>query len=146
MDTGTIRRVRWVAAALALTFVGAFLAWAILFGINLRARFQAQSLVAAVRSMQVGSTTLEETRPLLQRYHASPLAAASTNQYSADTGFDINVTPENIERLAERFYFLRPVGLTFWGAGAEIYFRNGRFSELRFSVGTERANLGKAIL
>ncbi len=43
MDTGTIRRVRWVLAVLALTAAGAFLAWAILFGVNLPARFQAQS-------------------------------------------------------------------------------------------------------
>jgi len=62
MDTGTIRRVRWVLAVLALTAAGAFLAWAILFGVKLPARFQAQSLAAEVRFMQVGSTTLEETR------------------------------------------------------------------------------------
>lgn len=143
MDTGTIRRVRWVAAALALTAAGTFLAWAILFGINLHARFQAQSVAAAVRSMQVGSTTLEESRPLLERYRASTVPASFTGQYLADTGFYINVGHANLERLGERFYFLRYAGLAFWGAGAEMYFRNGRLCELRFSVGTEVSRKGK---
>ena len=123
--------------ALALTVAGAFLAWAILFGVNLHARFQAQSLVAAMRSMQVGSTTLEEIRPLLERYRASTLPASFTGQYLADAGFYIGLGHENIERLRERFYFFRYVGLAFWGAGGEMYFRNGRLCELRFSVGTE---------
>jgi hypothetical protein len=137
MGTGRIRWVRWVGVLIVLTVGGFFLAWAILFGINLHARFQAQSLVAVVRSMQVDSTTLEETRPLLERYRASTLPASFTGQYLADTGFYINVGHESIERLGERFYFLRYVGLAPWGAGAEMYFRNGRLCELRFSVGTE---------
>lgn len=131
------KSVRWVIVALALTFASAFIAWAILFGGNLHARFQADSLVAAVRSMQVGSTTLEETRPLLERYRASTLPASFTGQYEADKGFYVRVGHENMERLAERFYFWRYVGLAFWGAGAEMYFRNGRLRELRFSVVTE---------
>ena len=142
MDTGTIRRVRWVVAALSLMAAGAFLAWAILFGVNLHARFQGQSLAAAVRSMQVGSTTLEETRPLLERYRANTVPASFTGQYLADTGFYINVGHENIEKLGERFYFLRYVGLAFWGAGAEMYFRNGRLCELTFSFGTEVSRKG----
>jgi hypothetical protein len=129
--------VRWVGALIVLTVAGVLLAWAILFGISLHARFQAQSLVVAVRSMQVGSTTLEETRPILARYHASTLPALYTDQYSADVGFSVHVGHENIEGLGERFYFLRYVGLAPWGAGAEIYFKNGRLCELRFSVGTE---------
>jgi hypothetical protein len=137
MGTGRIRWVRWVGVLIVLTVAGFFLAWAILFGINLHARFQAQSLVAAVRSMQVDSTTLEETRPLLERYRASTLPASFTGQYLADTGFYINVGHESIEKLGERFYFLRHFGLAFWGAGAEMYFRNGRLCELRFSVETE---------
>ena len=135
MGTGRIRWVRWVGVLIVLTVAGFFLAWAILFGINLHARFQAQSLVAAVRSMQVGSTTLEESRPLLERQRASTLPASLTGQYMADTGFYIRVGHENW--LRERFYFLRYVGLAPWGAGAEIYFRDGRLCELRFSVGTE---------
>jgi hypothetical protein len=135
MDRDTIRRVRWIVAALALTAAGAVLAWAIIFGINLHARFEAQSLVTAVRSMQVGSTTLEESRPLLERYRASTLPASFTGQYSADTGFYIRVGYQN--SLRERFYFLRYVGLAPWGVGAEMYFRNGRLCELRLSVGTE---------
>lgn len=131
------KSVRCIIAALAVTSAGAFITWAILFGVNLHSRFQAQSLVAAVRSMQVGSTTLEETRPLLERYRASTLPGSLTGQYGADTGFYVSVGHENIERLTERFYFLRYVGLAFWGAGAEMYFRNGRLCELRFSVGTE---------
>ena len=70
-------------------------------------------------------------------YRASTLPASFTRQYSADLGFDIDVRNENIESLRERFYFLRYVGLASWGAGAEMYFRNGRLCELRFSVGTE---------
>ena len=129
--------VRWVIAALALTFTSAFIAWTILFGVNLHSRSQAQSLAAAVRSMQVGSTTLEETRPLLGRYNATTLPASFSAQYGADAGFYMSVGHEDIQRLSERFYFLRYVGLTFWGASAEMYFRNGQLCELRFSVGTE---------
>jgi len=51
MDTGTIRRVRWVVAALALTFVGAVLAWAMLFGINLRARCYGGITLALLRPL-----------------------------------------------------------------------------------------------
>ena len=137
MGTGGILWVRRAGLLILLTVAGLFLAWAVLFGINLHARLQAQSLVVAMRSMQVDSTTLEETRPLLERYHASPVPASFTGQYLADIGFYINVGQESIERLGERFYFLRHVGLAFWGAGAEMYFRNGRLCELKFSVGTE---------
>ena len=87
--------------------------------------------------MQVGVTTLEETRPLLKRYRASTLPALYTGQHSADAGFYVNVRNESIENLRERFYFLRYVGLAHWGAGAEMYFRNGHLCELRFGVGTE---------
>jgi hypothetical protein len=137
MDPGTSRRVRWILATLTLTVAGAFLAWAILFGISLHARFQAQSLVVAVRSMQVGSATLQETRPLLERYRAGTLPTSFTTQYLADTGFYIRLGHDNIERLGERFYFLRYIGLAPWGAVAEMSFRKGRLCELRFSVGTE---------
>jgi hypothetical protein len=142
MDTGKIRSFRWVIAGLALTVAGAFLAWAILFGINLHARFQAQSLLTAVRSMQVGSTTFEETRPLLERYRAITVPASFTGQYSADTGFYINVGQGNFEGPRERFYFLRHFGLVFWGAGTEMYFRNDRLCLLRFSFGTEANRKG----
>jgi hypothetical protein len=125
MGTGRICWVRWVGVLIVLTIAGFILAWAILFGINLHAGFQAHSLVDAVRSMQVGVTTLEETRPLLERYRASTLPASFTNQHSADTGFDISLRHENIERLAERFYFLRYVGLAVWGVDTEMYFQNG---------------------
>ena len=137
MGTNRIHWVRWVGGLIILMVTSAFLEWAIFFGINLHSRFQAQSLVEAVRSMQVGVTTLEETRPLLKRYRASTLPASFTRQYSADLGFDIDVRNENIESLRERFYFLRYVGLASWGAGAEMYFRNGRLCTLRFGVGTE---------
>jgi len=141
MDTGTIRRVRWIVAALVLAAAGAVLAWAIIFGINLHARFEAQSLVTAVRSMQVGSSTLEEFRPLLERYRARTLPASLTGQYLADAGFYISVEHQN--GLRERFYFLRYVRLAPWGAGAEMYFRNGRLCELRFSVVTEVNRTGE---
>ncbi len=86
--------------------------------------------------MQVGSTTLEETRLILAQYHANTLPALYTDQYKADAGFSVQVGYEN-EELRERFYFLRYVGLAPWSAGAEIYFKNGRLCELRFSVATE---------
>lgn len=137
MDTGILRRVRWLVAALALTVAGAFLAWAIPFGINLHARFRAQSLVTAVRSMQVGSTTLEETRPLLERYRANTIPAFYLVSHSADAGFYMHVGHESMKRLEERFYFFRYAGLAFWDAGAAMYFRDGRLCELSFSVQTE---------
>jgi hypothetical protein len=137
MGIGRIRRVRWVGVLVLLTVAGFLLPWAILFGLNLHARFQAQSLVEAVGSMRVGVTTLEDTRLLLKQYRASTLSDFYTSQYSADAGFDINVSHEDIENLRERFYFLRYVGLAPWGASTEMYFRNGRLCELRFSVGTE---------
>jgi hypothetical protein len=137
MSIGRIRRVRWVGVLVLLTVVGFFLAWSILFGLNLHARFQAQSLVGVVGSMQVGVTTLEETRLLLKQYRASTLSDFYTGQYSADSGFVMFESGEDIDNLRERFYFLRYVGLAPWGAGTEMYFRNGRLCELRFSVGTE---------
>jgi hypothetical protein len=94
--------------------------------------------------MQVGVITLEETGPLLERYRASTLPALYTGQYAADAGFDINVSHEEIENLRERFYFLRYLGLAPWGAGTEMYFRNGRLCELRFSVGTEVSRKGES--
>ena len=135
MDAVTMRRIRWVVAAPVLTAAGAFLAWAILLGVNLHARFKAQSLVVAIRSMQVGSTTLEETRPILARYRASALPASFIGPHSADIGFGISVRHETMEKVGERFYFLRYVGLAPWGAVTEIYFRKGRLCELRSPLG-----------
>ena len=123
MDTGTIRGVRFALAALALTAAGGFLLWVILFGISLHARFQAQSLIVALRSMQVGSTTLEEARPTLTQYRFSTVPDSFARSYSADTGFDITVGDKFIERLSERFYFLRYLGLALWDSDAAMYFR-----------------------
>jgi hypothetical protein len=108
MDTGTIRRVRWVIAALALTTACAFLAWAILLAAR---AFSGAIPCGRSTFYEVGSTTLEETRPILARYRASTLPASVTGQYSGDTGFYI-VGDEIIERLGERLYFLRYVGLS----------------------------------
>ncbi len=131
------RRVRFARNALALTVACTLLLWAILFGVNLHRRLQAQSVVAALRTMQVGSTTLEEARPILARYHAATLPASFTNQYSADYGFWIAEANPIPDRLTDRFYFLRYLGLGLWESYTEIYFRNGRLCLLRFSFWTE---------
>jgi hypothetical protein len=57
--------------------------------------------------------------PKLYRYRASTLPASVTGQYSGDTGFYITVGDEIIERLSERFYFLRYVGLSSLWKNAE---------------------------
>jgi hypothetical protein len=126
-------RVAWVVA-LALPAIGAVLAWTALFGINLHERFQAESLVAAVRSMQVGTSTLEEIRPMLARYRTHVAPPFIANQYSVDIGFYVGLGNQYIARMGDRFYFVRYVGLAPWGAGAEIYFKNDRICELRLSA------------
>lgn len=137
MGTETVlRSVRWLRNSLIVVGAAALLAWMILFSIDLYAHSQAQSLVSAVRSMS-DATTLEEFRPTLARYRASTLPASWSAQYSADTGFDINVSNQTIAKLGLRFYFLRYIGLAPWGAGVEIYFRNGRLCQLRYTVATE---------
>ncbi len=137
MGSGTIRRVRFALAALALAAAGALLLWAILFSINLHARLQAQSLIVALRSMQVGSTTLEEARPILTQYRFRTVPDYFARSYSADTGFDILVGDKIIEGLGERFYFLRYLGLALFYSDAAMYFRDGRLCHLTFSVTTE---------
>jgi len=74
MGTGRIHRVRWIGVLTVLTVAGFLLASTIFFGLNPHARFQAQSLVQTVGSMQVGVTTLEDTRLLLKQYQASTLS------------------------------------------------------------------------
>jgi hypothetical protein len=136
MDSGKLRLIRFARTALALT-AAALLLWATLFGVNLRRRFRAQSVVMALRSMQVGSTTLEEAQPILARYAAGTLPASFTSAYSADYGFWIGESNPIPDRLTDRFYFLRYLGLALWESDTEMYFRNGRLCLLRFSVWTE---------
>jgi hypothetical protein len=136
MGTATKRCFPWVVT-LALLATGVVLAWTVLFGINLHGRFQAESLVAAVHSMQVGTSTLEEVRPMMARYRTHVASSFVAKQYAADTGFYVGLGNKYIARMGERFYFLRYVGLAPWGAGAEIYFRNERICELRLSVSIE---------
>jgi hypothetical protein len=131
------RFVRWLRMSLVLATAVTFCAWAILFGINLRERFQAQSVLVAIRSMQVGTTTLEQARPILAAHHAETFSAAFTGQYSADIGFAMLFPTRTIAMLGERFYFLRYVGLASWWAGTEMYFRDGTLCVLRFSMETE---------
>jgi len=137
MGLGTIRRVRFALAALALTAAGGLLLWASLFSINLHARLQAQSLLVALRSIQVGSTTLEEARPILTRYRFRTVPDSFARSYSADTGFDIIVGDKFIVGLSERFYFLRYLGLALFYSDAAMYFRDGRLCHLTLSVTTE---------
>jgi hypothetical protein len=86
MGTATKRCFPWVVT-LALLATGVVLAWTVLFGINLHERFQAESLVAAVHSMQVGTSTLEEVRPMMARYRTHVASSFVAKQYAADTGF-----------------------------------------------------------
>jgi len=127
------RRVPWVAA-LALPVIGAFLTWAVLFGLNLHECSQAQSLIAAVNSMHVGTSTIEEVRPLLASFHTYVAEPWIAKQYSADTGIYLGFGNRFMARLGDRFYFLRYVGLAPWAANAEIYFRNNRICELRVAL------------
>lgn len=147
MGTGRVHGVRWVGVLMVLTVAGFFLAWAILFGINLRARYRAQSLVVLVRSMKPGSTVLEDVRPMLQRYGAKNLASTynPSNCRSADTGYSIELANNTVARLGWRFPFLRYVGLAPWGAGGEMFFDHGQLCFLRYSVGTVRSGPGQSI-
>jgi uncharacterized membrane protein YdcZ (DUF606 family) len=99
------RRVAWVVA-LALA-IGAVLAWAVLFGINLRERSQSQSLIAAVNSMHVGTSTLEEIQPVLTRYRTYVAEPWMAKQYSADSGIYLGFGNQFIARMGDRFYLLR---------------------------------------
>jgi hypothetical protein len=126
------RRVAGIVA-LALA-IGAVLAWAILFGINLRERSQAQSLIAAVNSMHVGTSTLEEVRPMLARFHTYVAEPWVAKQYSAETGLHVGFGDQFMAKMGDRFYFLRYIGLSPWTANAEIYFSNDRICELRVAL------------
>jgi hypothetical protein len=127
------RCVAWVAA-LALPVVGTFLCWAVLFGISLHERSQAQSVIAAVNSMQVGTSTFEEVRSKLARYHTYVTEPWVAKQYSADSGIYLGFGNRIMARMGDRFSFLRYVGLAPWAANTEIYFRNKRVCELRVEL------------
>jgi hypothetical protein len=130
------RRAAWVAA-LALPVIGVFPAWAVLFGISLRERSQAQSLIAAVNSMHVGTSTLEEVRPMVARSHAYALDPSIAKYHSADTIIYLVAGNQFMGRIGDRFYFLRYIGLSPWAVNAEIYSRNNRICELSVKLSLE---------
>jgi hypothetical protein len=126
---------RRVARVVALSLaIGAVLAWVVLFGINLRERSQAQSLIAAVNSMHVGTSTLEEVRSMLARYHTYVVEPWIAKQYSAETGLYLGFGDQFMAKMGDRFYLLRYIGLSPWSANAEIYFSNNRICELRVAL------------
>jgi hypothetical protein len=129
-------RAAWVAA-LAVPVIGTFLCWAVLFGISLHERSQAQSLIATVNAMQVGTSTLDEVRSKLASYHTYVAEPWVAKQYSADTGIYLGFGNRIMARMGDRFYFLRHIGLAPWAANAEIYFRNNRICELRIALFVE---------
>lgn len=121
------------------------LAWASLFILTLRARYQSQSLLVAVRSMKVGAATLAEVQPVLARY---PVTNDSPSDFSgqcrsADAGYSISLGSRTVATLGLRFPFLRYLGLAPWGSGAEMFFENGRLCKLRYTVGVETNAPGK---
>jgi hypothetical protein len=137
IGVGTVARfVRWSSRLSVLAGVTAFFAWLILFGINLHARSQAQSLLVEVSSLQVGTTTLEQARPILAAHHAETVSPTFSEQYSADIGFVMFPSNRTIRILEYRYYFLRYVGLAYWWFRTEMYFRNGTLSVLRVTMQT----------
>jgi hypothetical protein len=84
--------------------------------------------------MHVGTSTLEEVRPMLASYHTHVAEPWVARQYSADTGIDLGFGNRFMARMGDRFYFLRYIGLAPWAANAEIYFRNNRICELRVEL------------
>jgi hypothetical protein len=123
--------------ALSQPLIGAFLSWATLFGINLRERSQAQSFIDALNSMCVGTSTLEEVRPMLARYHPAVVEAWMAKQYGAESGLYFGFGNQLIARMGNRFYFLRYVGLAPWATNAEIFFRDNRICTLRVTLALE---------
>jgi hypothetical protein len=127
-------KLRVGVVALASVVIGALLAWAVLFGLSLHERSQAQSFIAAVNSIHVGTSTLEEVRPMLARYHTYVAEPWVAKQYSAQTGIYLGFGSQFGARLGDRFYFLRYIGLAPWAANAQIYFKDNRVCELRVAL------------
>jgi hypothetical protein len=114
--------------------------WLYLFAGSVRESQRARSFLNEIRPLKVGSTTLEEARPLLARYAAENLPPSDLSGICpvADTGYVIQFRAKLTLPFAMRFPFLRYVGLVPWGAASDIYFQNGRLCALRYSVGTTR--------
>ena len=133
-----MKRIRsFIAKLICLTLVFVLLAWTFLFGSSVRERRQAEALLAAFQSMKTGSTTLNEVQPILAAYSVSNLAGPSCGGHPASKGYSISLADKKLFALETRLPFLRFLGLSPWGAGADLFFNEGKLCHLRFSVGTE---------
>jgi hypothetical protein len=106
---------------------------AALFAATLRTRRRAESLVASLRRLRVGTSTFQDVQPLLIAYGAAKLT--HSNCAGGDDGYGIQVMNSTINRLGLSHPMLLNLGVRPWGATAALSFKAGHLCEYRFDLG-----------
>jgi hypothetical protein len=127
-------RIRLLGLLLGLV-TAAVVAQFPLFLANLHTRHRAESLLISLRSLQLKLSTVEDTKPLLDRYKAEKIRVGS-GCASADAAYDILLTNDTIDYLGVNHPFLLKLGVRPVSAQAVLLFSGNRLCKLSYSVVT----------
>jgi hypothetical protein len=105
-----------------------------LFVANVRTRRQAESLLASLRALKLGTSTLQDAQQILVTYRAGKIPPSS-NCPKADTAYGILIWNHVIYNLALNHPVLLRVGLRPVSVSAALSFVGGRLCEFRYGPG-----------
>lgn len=125
-------------------FTSVILLELMLFGLSLRTRRRAESLLATTRTLKLGTSTFADLTPILNAENAEKIGPSSTCP-SADAAYGIRISNSTINRIGLSYPALLRVGVRPVSATLSLSFTGGRLCEFRFATssvvsGTEYAS------
>src|SRR5579871_6187659 len=100
---------------------------------NLHTRRRAESLLALLRPLKVGTSTLQDIQPILATYKVTNIGPSSTCP-SAEENYDVNISNGTIGRLVFEHPTLLKIGARPVHVEAVLHFTGGHLCEFRYSV------------
>jgi hypothetical protein len=116
-----------IAAMLALILV----AQLTLFVANLETRRKAESLLASLRTLKVGTSTLDDAQPILVAFNAEKMPHGNCSRPAV--GYGIHLGNKTISYLGVNHTWLLRAGLRPWGVSATLSFADGHLCEFTYT-------------
>lgn len=116
-----------VGAMLALILV----AQLTLFVANFETRRKAESLLASLRTLKVGTSTLDDAQPTLVAFNAEKMPHGNCSRPAV--GYGIHLGNKTISYLGVNHTWLLRAGLRPWGVSATLSFTDGHLCEFTYT-------------
>jgi hypothetical protein len=103
-----------------------------LFVANLKTRRKAESLLASLRTLKVGTSTLDDAQPILVAFNAAKMPHGNCSRPAI--GYGIHIGNKTISYLGVNHSWLLRAGLRPWGVSATLSFADGHLCEFTYTA------------